>query len=54
MPLRVKKGGGLSGGLDRRLSPLPNGFVHLMVGKSIVLMNRKSGIVIDLIADVII
>ena len=47
------QGRGLPGDLERQLSPLPEGYVRLMVDKSIVLLNQKTGIVVDLMADVI-
>lgn len=47
------QGRGLPSDLEKRLSPLPAGYVRLEVGRSIVLMNQKTGIVVDLVADVV-
>lgn len=47
------RGRGLPGDLEHLLSPLPAGYVRLIADKSIVLMNKKSGIVVDLMVDVV-
>jgi hypothetical protein len=38
--------------LERRLSPLPRGYVRLKVGTDIVLMNKKTKVIIDVIHDI--
>lgn len=47
------QGRGLPGDLDRRLEPLPAGYIRLVVEKDIVLMNKKTGIVLDVLIDVV-
>jgi hypothetical protein len=38
--------------LERRLSPLPRGYVRLKVGGDIVLMNEETKVIIDVIHDI--
>ena len=47
------QGRGLPGDLERRLDRLPGGYVRLVVEKDIVLMNEKTGIVLDVIIGVV-
>jgi hypothetical protein len=42
----------LPGDLERRLSPVPDNYVRLKVGGDIVLMNRQTQVVMDVIYDV--
>lgn len=48
------QGRGLPGDLESRLSRLPEGYVRLVVEKDIVLMNKKTGIVADVMLNVVI
>jgi hypothetical protein len=41
----------LPGDLERRLSPLPDGYVRVRIGTDIVLMDARTEIVLDLIRD---
>ncbi len=38
--------------LESRLSNIPNGYVRIQVGGDIVLMNKKTRVVIDIIKDI--
>lgn len=39
-------------GLESRLSDIPNGYVRVQVGGDIVLMNKKTRVVVDIIKDI--
>ena len=39
-------------GLESRLSNIPNGYVRIQVGGDIVLMNKKTRVVVDIIKDI--
>jgi hypothetical protein len=38
--------------LENRLSPIPRGYVRLKVGGDIVLMNKKTEVIVDIINDI--
>jgi len=38
--------------LEKRLSPIPQGYVRLRVGADIVLMNEETEVVVDIIHDI--
>ena len=46
------QGRALPNDLERRLSPLPENYVRLKVGGDLVLMNRQTQVVMDVIYDV--
>lgn len=46
------QGRGLPGDLESRLSGLPEGFVRLIVGTDVVLMNKKTRVIVDIIKDI--
>ena len=47
------QGRGLPGDLEHRLDRLPGGYVRLVVGRDIVLVKEKTGIVLDVMIDVV-
>ena len=42
----------LPGDLEKRLSPLPRGYVRLQVGTSILIKNVRTNVIVDIIKDV--
>lgn len=47
------QGRGLPGDLEGRLSRLPDGYIRLIVEKDLVLMNKRTGVVVDVMLDVV-
>jgi len=46
------QGRGLPAELERRLSRLPDGYVRIRVGTDVVLMDRRTRVVLDIIRDI--
>lgn len=42
----------LPGELERQLSPLPESYVRLRVGLDVVLMNRDTRVIVDIVEDI--
>lgn len=38
--------------LERRLSPLPDGYVRFRIGTDLVIMNTKTNVVVDILSDI--
>lgn len=45
------RGRNLPGGLERHLSQLPQGYVRLIVGTDMVIMNQRTRVIIDIYRD---
>jgi hypothetical protein len=42
----------LPGALERRLSPLPDGYLRVRIGADVVLMDARTQVVLDLVRDI--